>query len=132
MGNASEVLGPGSTPGIRAKEVTIAAAGFNRWLVPPAALAIHLCIGMAYGFSVFWLPLSKLLPGAALCSKDPSAAGNGWVPVVHMLAGDDAKSLRAVVARALFGGAGEMTLSTCNWDISALGWIFTLFFVFLG
>ena len=31
--------------------------GFNRWLVPPAALCIHLCIGMAYGFSVFWKPL---------------------------------------------------------------------------
>ena len=42
-----------------AKEHTIAGPGFNRWLVPPAALAIHLCIGMAYGFSVFWLPLSK-------------------------------------------------------------------------
>ncbi len=34
---------------------------FNRWLVPPAAIAIHLCIGMAYGLSVFWLPLSKAL-----------------------------------------------------------------------
>ena len=43
------------------KERTIAGSGFNRWLVPPAALAIHLCIGMAYGFSVFWLPLSKAL-----------------------------------------------------------------------
>ena len=31
-----------------AKENTIAGSGFNRWLVPPAALAIHLCIGMAY------------------------------------------------------------------------------------
>lgn len=41
------------------KHHTIAAPGFNRWLVPPAALAIHLSIGMAYGFSVFWLPLSK-------------------------------------------------------------------------
>ena len=41
------------------KEHTVAQPGFNRWLVPPAALAIHLCIGMAYGFSVFWLPLSK-------------------------------------------------------------------------
>jgi hypothetical protein len=37
----------------------IAQPGFNRWLVPPAALCIHLCIGMAYGFSVFWLPLSR-------------------------------------------------------------------------
>jgi hypothetical protein len=43
------------------KERTIAPPGFNRWLVPPAALAIHLCIGMAYGFSVFWLPLSKAI-----------------------------------------------------------------------
>jgi hypothetical protein len=33
------------------RERIIAKAGFNRWLVPPAALCIHLCIGMAYGFS---------------------------------------------------------------------------------
>ena len=39
--------------GLLDKERIIAQAGFNRWLVPPAALAIHLCIGMAYGFSVF-------------------------------------------------------------------------------
>ena len=36
---------------------------FNRWLVPPAALAIHLCIGMAYGFSVFWVPMTELISG---------------------------------------------------------------------
>jgi len=41
------------------RERTVAKPGFNRWLVPPAALAIHLSIGMAYGFSVFWLPLSQ-------------------------------------------------------------------------
>jgi len=29
--------------------------------VPPAALAIHLCIGQVYGFSVFKLPMTKLL-----------------------------------------------------------------------
>jgi hypothetical protein len=46
--------------GILSRESIVAKAGFNRWLVPPAALAIHLCIGMAYGFSVFWLPLSCL------------------------------------------------------------------------
>ena len=43
------------------RERIIATAGFNRWLVPPAALCIHLCIGMAYGFSVFWLPLSHAI-----------------------------------------------------------------------
>ena len=47
--------------GFLSKERTIAHEGFNRWLVPPAALCIHLCIGMAYGFSVFWLPLTKAL-----------------------------------------------------------------------
>jgi hypothetical protein len=64
MANASTVLGGGATVtdvGLLAKERTVAGPGFNRWLVPPAALAIHLCIGMAYGFSVFWLPLSRAL-----------------------------------------------------------------------
>ena len=45
--------------GLLSRERIIARPGFNRWLVPPAALAIHLSIGMAYGFSVFWLPLSR-------------------------------------------------------------------------
>jgi hypothetical protein len=48
-------------PGLLDRGRIIATAGFNRWLVPPAALCIHLCIGMAYGFSVFWLPLSRAL-----------------------------------------------------------------------
>jgi hypothetical protein len=51
----------GMAPGLLSRERIVARAGFNRWLVPPAALAIHLCIGMAYGFSVFWLPLSKAI-----------------------------------------------------------------------
>jgi len=46
-------------PKFLSRERTVAGQSFNRWLVPPAALAIHLCIGMAYGFSVFWLPLSR-------------------------------------------------------------------------
>ena len=46
------------------RERIVAGPGFNRWLVPPAALAIHLCIGMAYGFSVFWLPMTRLIPNA--------------------------------------------------------------------
>ncbi|WP_243039853.1 L-lactate MFS transporter [Dyella sedimenti] len=60
----------GSAPGLLARERTIAGPRFNRWLVPPAALAIHLSIGMAYGFSVFWLPMSKLLANAdAACAN---------------------------------------------------------------
>lgn len=74
--------------GILDKQRTVAGPGFNRWLVPPAALAIHLSIGMAYGFSVFWLPLSRAIGLTA------SAPG--------------------------------------DWKISTLGWMYTLFFVFLG
>ena len=88
---------------ILAKERTVAGSGFNRWLVPPAALAIHLCIGMAYGFSVFWLPLSKAIgiKEAVVCSKDLSFFA-------------------------------EIFASTCDWKISMLGWMYTLFFVLLG
>ncbi len=43
------------------RENTVAPAGYSRWLVPPAALAIHLCIGQAYSLSVFNIPLSRLL-----------------------------------------------------------------------
>jgi len=39
------------------REATIAPAGFNRWLVPPAAVAVHMCIGQVYAFSVFNKPL---------------------------------------------------------------------------
>ena len=89
--------------GILDKERIIAGPGFNRWLVPPAALAIHLCIGMAYGFSVFWLPLSK-----ALGIKDAIKCG----PEVGFFA--------------------EIFSSTCDWKISTLGWMYTLFFVLIG
>ena len=61
---------PTARPGLLARERTIARANFNRWLVPPAALAIHLCIGMAYGFSVFWLPMSHLLPATSATCTD--------------------------------------------------------------
>jgi MFS family permease len=56
-----------TSAGLLDRERTIAGPTFNRWMVPPAALAIHLCIGMAYGFSVFWLPMSRLIPGATAC-----------------------------------------------------------------
>lgn len=89
--------------GLLDKERIIAGPGFNRWLVPPAALAIHLCIGMAYGFSVFWLPLSK-----ALGIKESLKCG----PEVGLF--------------------GQLTTTTCDWQISTLGWMYTLFFVLLG
>lgn len=43
------------------REATVAAPGFSRWLVPPAAIAVHMCIGQVYAFSVFNKPLSQEL-----------------------------------------------------------------------
>ena len=42
-----------AVPGFLARERIIAKPGFNRWLIPPAALAVHLCIGQAYATSVY-------------------------------------------------------------------------------
>lgn len=92
-----------TSPGFLDKERIIAGHGYNRWLLPPAALAIHLCIGMAYGFSVFWLPLSK-----AVGIKESINCG----PDVGFLQ--------------------ELVITGCDWKISTLGWMYTLFFVFLG
>src|SRR6266542_1744525 len=89
--------------GLLSRERIVAPPGFNRWLVPPAALAIHLSIGMAYGFSVFWLPLSKAL---GITQSIPC----------H----DSMSFLRRIFA------------TDCDWKISTLGWMFTLFFVLLG
>lgn len=43
------------------REATVAVPGFSRWLVPPAAIAVHMCIGQVYAFSVFNKPLSQEL-----------------------------------------------------------------------
>ncbi len=40
-------------PGFLQRERIVARPGFNRWLIPPAALAVHLCIGQAYATSVY-------------------------------------------------------------------------------
>ncbi|MFM9059076.1 MAG: OFA family MFS transporter [Planctomycetaceae bacterium] len=90
-------------PGLLDKEHIVAGPRFNRWLVPPAALCVHLCIGMAYGFSVFWLPLTRAV-GITAPVNCPAETG--------------------FVAR--------LTSTTCDWDKPLLGWIYTLFFVFLG
>lgn len=92
----------GGVPGLLDRERIVAKAGFNRWLVPPAALCIHLCIGMSYGLSVFWLPLAQ-----ALGVSQPVTCPD------------------MTVMEALF-------TTTCDWRVSDLLVVFTLGIVFLG
>ncbi len=61
------------------REQTVAGPGFTRWLVPPAALAIHLCIGQAYAFSVFNLPMTKLLGIGKPLPGDWKLTTLGWI-----------------------------------------------------
>src|SRR5208282_5919200 len=58
---------------------TIAKPGFSRWMVPPAALCIHLCIGQAYAFSVFNLPMTKLLGITQSAPEDWNIPELGWI-----------------------------------------------------
>jgi MFS family permease len=103
MTATNETFAPGAAgAGLLDRERIIAKPGFNRWLVPPAALAIHLCIGMAYGFSVFWLPLTRSI------------------------------GITSSVACADLNLASALFTTTCDWRVSDLGWIYTLFFVLLG
>ncbi|MGZ3313345.1 MAG: OFA family MFS transporter, partial [Caulobacteraceae bacterium] len=94
---------PAVSAGFLDRERIVARAGFNRWLIPPCALAIHLCIGMAYGFSVFWLPLSKAI-GIGKSAACP--AGSGWIQA--------------------------LTTTRCDWSVSQLTLTYSLFFVVLG
>jgi MFS family permease len=92
----------GGGAGILDRERIVATAGFNRWLVPPAALCIHLCIGMSYGLSVFWLPLSR-----AIGIDKPAACASP-----SML--------------------GDLFATGCDWQVTNLLIIFTIGIVVLG
>ena len=61
------------------RQHTIAPPGFNRFLVPPAALAVHLAIGQAYAFSTFNLPLTKLIGLTHSAPNDWDLKEVGWI-----------------------------------------------------
>ncbi len=98
--STTEVL---TGPGFLARERTVARPGFSRWLVPPCALAIHLCIGMAYGFSVFTFPLTNAIgiTTHVQCSPD-------------------------------MGLLGRLFTTSCDWQVEDLQIMPILFFIFLG
>jgi MFS family permease len=58
---------------------TVAKPGFSRWLVPPAALCVHLCIGQVYAFSVFNLPMTRLIGITESAPDDWKLTELGWI-----------------------------------------------------
>ena len=58
---------------------SVAHPGYSRWLVPPAALAIHLAIGQVYSFSVFKIPLTQLIGISKPGPDDWSQSQLAWI-----------------------------------------------------
>ncbi len=62
------------------RKATVAGPDFSRWLVPPAAIAVHMCIGEVYGFSVFNVPLTRLIGlTESIQGQDWSIPDVGWI-----------------------------------------------------
>jgi MFS family permease len=122
--------------GLLSKDRIVARPEFNRWLVPPAALAIHLSIGMAYGFSVFWLPLSRAIGITASAPGDWKLSSLGWMyTLFFVMLGSSAAVFGAWVEREGPRKAG--VVAACCWGggffISAAGvYLHQLWMLWLG
>lgn len=115
---------------------TVAKPGFSRWLVPPAALCVHLCIGQVYAFSVFNLPMTKLIGITESAPDDWKLTELGWIfSIAIVFLGlaaaftgtwlDRVGPRKAMVTAALCFGGGFL--------ISALGvYLHELWIVYLG
>lgn len=115
---------------------TVARPGYSRWMVPPAALCVHLCIGQAYAYSVFNLPMTKLIGITQSAPGDWKLTELGWIfSLAIFFLG---------VSSAIFGRWVEeggprkamFTAALCwasGFLISALGvYLHTLWLIYLG
>ena len=118
------------------RQHTVAPPGYSRWLIPPAALCVHLCIGQAYAFSVFNLPMTKLLGITQSTPDDWKLTELGWIfSIAIFFLGASAAVLgrwveeggprKAMFAAALCWGGGFI--------VSAIGvWVHSIWLVYLG
>lgn len=115
---------------------TVAKPGFSRWMVPPAALCVHLCIGQAYALSVFNLPMTKLLGITESAAGDWKLTQLGWIFSIAMVfLGGSA----AVFGRWVEEGGPRRAMFTagCLWAggffLSAIGvYLHMLWLIYLG
>jgi MFS family permease len=118
------------------KSHTVAPPGYNRYLVPPAALAVHLCIGQAYAFSTFNLPMSKLIGIAQSAPDDWKLTDLGWIfSIAIVFLGLSA----AVFGRWVEVGGPRRAMfvaALCfsgGFFVSAIGvWLHQLWIIYLG
>jgi MFS family permease len=127
---------PRSWVGFLDRDRTIAKPGFSRWMVPPAALCVHLCIGQAYAFSVFNLPMTRLLGISQSTPNDWKLTQLGWI---FSLAIFFLGVSSAVFGRWVEQGGPRRAMFTAalcwagGFFVSAIGvYIHNLWFIFLG
>ncbi len=147
MGITASYETAGPAPSLLDRARIVARPGFNRWLVPPAALAVHLCIGMIYGMSVFWLPLTHTVGTA--CAADAgmlrmlTATTCDWT-VPNLVVGFELGIVFLGASAAIWGGWLERVgprragvVATLCWTaglaVAALGvWAHQLWILWLG
>lgn len=98
------------------KEAITAPKHFNRWLIPAAALAIHLCIGQVYAFSVFKIPLMSRF--------DVGEVSVGWIFSV---------AIAMLGLSAAFGGTWvEKSGPRKSMVVAGAAWVIGFFVAALG
>ena len=115
------------------KDAIVAKPGFNRWLVPPASIGIHLCIGSVYDWSIFNLPLTNHFGVVAPAADDWNLSNVVWIFSVAIVclglaaafAGkwleEVGPRMVGVVAATLWGGGfiiGSVGIATLSYGLS--------------
>ncbi|HCD03338.1 MAG TPA: MFS transporter, partial [Planctomycetaceae bacterium] len=123
-------------PGLFSKDRIVAGPGFNRWLVPPASVAIHLCIGSVYAWSIFNPPLERIQGVVGGAPDDWSLGSVVWIFTVAIVF----LGLSAAVAGKWLERVGPRlvgTVAAACWGggflVGAAGiWTHQLWLVYLG
>ncbi len=131
------IAGPRAYPlGLLDRSRIVAEPNYNRWLIPPAALAIHLAIGQAYAFSVFNLPLTRVIGVTQPAPEDWKLTTLGWIFSIAIVflglsAAVFGKWLEAAGPRkAMFASA---VCFSGGFFVSAIGvWLHQIWLLYLG
>jgi len=129
-------VGARQSAGFFSRNRTIAGPGFSRWMVPPAALCIHLCIGQVYAYSVFNLPMTRLLGITKSAPGDWDLTELGWIfSIAIFVLGFSA----AILGRWVEEGGPRKAMFTAalcfgsGFIVSAIGvYVHSIWIVYLG
>ncbi len=88
------------------KERIVAGPGFNRWLVPPVSIAIHLCIGSVYAWSIYNPALIRVFGVVTPAADDWTLSGVVWIFTVAIVS----LGLSAAVAGKWLEDVGPRTV----------------------